>query len=86
MKVLMNLLTSVLFPDTPDVIIEEVTIEDNVLIFTLQSTRFCGECPVGGFASTRVHGSYVRKPANLPDVRCSFTPPCSPFLVPKYPV
>jgi len=66
MKVLMNLLTSILFRDTPDVIIEEVTIEENMLIFTLQSTRFCGECPACGFASTKVHGSYVRKPADLP--------------------
>ena len=39
MKVLMDLLTSVLFPDTPDVIIEDVTIEDKVLIISLQSTR-----------------------------------------------
>ncbi|GHO82655.1 ISL3 family transposase [Dictyobacter formicarum] len=62
----MNLLTSVLFPDNPDVIIEEVTIEDNVLIVSLRSTRLCGACPVCGFSSTKVHGSYVRKPADLP--------------------
>ena len=38
MKVPMNLLTSILFPDTPDVIIENVTIEDKVLIVSLRST------------------------------------------------
>jgi len=62
----MNLLTSVLLPDNPDVIIEEVTIEDNVLIFSLRSTRLCVECPVCAFSSTKVHGWYVRKPADLP--------------------
>jgi len=62
----MNLLTSVLFPDTPDVIIEEVTIEGKVLIFSLRSTRLCAECPACACSSTKVHGSYVRKPADLP--------------------
>nr|WP_161982343.1 ISL3 family transposase [Dictyobacter alpinus] len=62
----MDLLTSVLFPDNPDVIIEDVTIEDHVLIFSLRSTRLCAECPVCACSSTKVHGSYVRKPADLP--------------------
>ncbi|MBO0795536.1 MAG: transposase family protein [Ktedonobacteraceae bacterium] len=62
----MNLLTSVLFPDTPDVIIEEVIIEGNVLIFSLRSTRLCAECPGCACSSTKVHGSYVRKLADLP--------------------
>lgn len=66
MKVPMNLLTSVLFPDNPDVIIEDVTIEDKVLIFSLRSTRLYAECPVCAFSSTKVHGSSVRKPADLP--------------------
>ena len=66
MKVPMNLLTNVLFPDTPNVVIEDVTIEDHVLIFSLRSTRVCAECPGCAFSSTKVHGSYVRKPADLP--------------------
>src|SRR5690349_17589911 len=66
MKVRMNLLTNVLFPDTPDVIIEDVTIEGNVLVFSLRSTRVCAACPVCVCSSTKVHGSYVRKPADVP--------------------
>lgn len=66
MKVPMDLLTSVLFPDNPDVIIEDVAIENHVLIFSLRSTRLCAECPVCGCSSTKVHGSYGRKPADLP--------------------
>ena len=66
MKVPMDLLTNVLFPDTPDVIIEEVSIEGKVLIVSLRSTRPCAECPGCACSSTRVHGSYMRKPADLP--------------------
>ncbi|MBV9230328.1 MAG: transposase family protein [Chloroflexi bacterium] len=62
----MNLLTNVLFPDTSDVIIEDVTIEGNVLIFALRSTRVGAVCPVCACLSTKVHGSYVRKPVDVP--------------------
>jgi hypothetical protein len=57
MKVPMNLLTNVLFPDNPDVIIEEMTIEDKVLIFSLRSTQLHAQCPGCANSSTKVHGS-----------------------------
>src|SRR5581483_2405023 len=66
MKVLMNSLTSLLFPHSPDVVIEEATLEGNVLIFSLHSTRRAVPCPVCASPSTRLHGSYVRRPADLP--------------------
>lgn len=65
MKVPMNSLTSLLFPHSPDVVIKEATLESNVLICSLQSTRKAVPCPVCATLSTQVHGSYVRKPADL---------------------
>src|SRR5581483_2079540 len=65
MKVAMNSLTSILFPNCPDMVIEEVTLEGNVLIFALQATTVSVQCPVCASPSTQVHGSYVRKPADL---------------------
>ncbi|WP_374226791.1 transposase family protein [Ktedonobacter sp. SOSP1-85] len=66
MKVPMNSLASILFPNSPNVVIEEITREGNVLIFSIRSTKRAVPCPVCASPSTRLHGSYVRKPADLP--------------------
>jgi transposase len=66
MKVPMNSLTNLLFPGSPDVVIEDVALEGNVLIFSLQAMKVSVQCPVCASPSTRVHDSYVRKPADLP--------------------
>jgi|SRR5450755_1437732 transposase len=66
MKVSMNSLANILFLHCPDVVIEEVSLEGNVLIFSIQATQVPVQCPVCASPSTQVHGSYVRKPADLP--------------------
>lgn len=62
----MNSLPSLLFPTSPDVVIEAVTLEGSVLIFSIQSTKVPVQCPGCASPSTQLHGSYVRKPADLP--------------------
>src|SRR5450759_2254404 len=66
MKVSMNSLANILFLHCPDVVIEEVSLEGNVLFFSIQATQVPVQCPVCASPSTQVHGSYVRKPADLP--------------------
>lgn len=66
MKVPMNSLTSILFPASPDIVIDEMILEGNVLIFSLRATRRPVPCPECSFPSTHVHGCSIRKPADLP--------------------
>lgn len=59
-------LTTLLFPSSADLFIDEVTVEGKELLVQVRATKSVVACPLCAHSSAKVHGSYTRQPADLP--------------------
>ncbi len=62
---------TILFPTTvlphaPDLLLEDVHHDDQVLHIVLRSTALTASCPLCQHPTTRIHSHYARHPADLP--------------------
>jgi len=55
----------IIFPDLPEVVIEQVQVADEITL-TLRTTSQAASCPRCGTRSARVQSRYIRKLHDLP--------------------
>ena len=65
------MLDSILFPDSSNLCIDSVSVENQVIVIAVLSTSTFWFCPHCQRTSQRVHSRYVRHPADLPLAACT---------------
>jgi len=62
----MIMIMDVLLPDTSQLCLDRIEIEENVIVLSVSSISPVGLCPLCGTLSDQVHSHYQRQPTDLP--------------------
>ena len=60
------MLLEALLPKACELVVDAACVNDRTIVIEMHSTRLQCACPRCGGRSPRVHGRYVRQPADLP--------------------
>ncbi len=59
-------LLTLLFPNSPDIMLNDVELENMTVVLSVESTNRSATCPACALSSNKVHSRYIRQPADLP--------------------